>query len=352
MLTLGIETSCDETSAALVDEDGRVRSNVVSSQVELHASYGGVVPELAARSHVERLPRVTTEALRQAGAAIEDVDLVAVTRGPGLVGALLTGVGFARGLALDRGLPIVGVSHLDGHIHSAFIEKPDLQLPMLVLVVSGGHTELVLIHDDGPYQVLGRTRDDAAGEAYDKVARMLGMGYPGGPEIDLRAASIPPRQAVGEFPLPKVRVDGMDFSFSGLKTAVRYGLERRLGLPVGSPIGADDAAALPAEVVDAAAGAFQFRAVEHLMSQFQAAAMQCKPTVATLAIAGGVAMNSRLRESTMAMSKRVMGADDRLVVPAPDLCTDNAAMIAVAGARLYARGAGADLTVDPSLRLG
>jgi N6-L-threonylcarbamoyladenine synthase len=351
VLTLGIETSCDETSAALVDDAGGIRSNVVSSQVDLHAIYGGVVPELAARSHVERLPLVTDAALSRAGAGLEDVDLVAVTRGPGLVGALLTGVGFARGLALDRRLPIVGVSHLDGHIHSAFLQEPDLQLPMLVLVVSGGHTELALVTEDQPYRVLGRTRDDAAGEAFDKVARMLGLPYPGGPEIDRLAFAVPEREALREFPLPRVRVEGNDFSFSGLKTAVRYAVQRRLGLAQGSPLRAEDGARLKPQVRAAAAAAFQFRAVEHLVGQFQAAATSCRPTVASLAIAGGVAMNSALRRSATAMSESVMGAGDRLVIPAAELCTDNAAMIAIAGSRLFARGLGADLTVDPGLRL-
>ena len=189
MLTLGIETSCDETSAAIVEDGTVIRSNVVSSQIALHAEYGGVVPELAARSHVERLPPVVDEALRQAGVTLADVDLVAVTRGPGLVGALLVGVGFARALAWERGLPIVGVSHLDGHMHSAFLESADARLPMLVLAVSGGHTELVLVRQTGDYELLGHTLDDAAGEAFDKVARMLGLAYPGGPEIEAQAAA-------------------------------------------------------------------------------------------------------------------------------------------------------------------
>ena len=230
MVTLGIETSCDETSAALVEDGGRILSNVVSSQVELHAAYGGVVPELAARSHVERLPLVLDEALRVAEKTLADVELVAVTRGPGLIGALLVGVGFARGLALERGLPVVGVSHLDGHVHSALLESGEARLPMLTLVVSGGHTELVVLDADGTHEVLGRTLDDAAGEAFDKVARLLGLGYPGGPEIDRLAASVDATQAAGDFPLPAIKVDGLNFSFSGIKTSVRYALERRVGV--------------------------------------------------------------------------------------------------------------------------
>jgi N6-L-threonylcarbamoyladenine synthase len=342
VLTLGIETSCDETSAALVDDDGRIRSNIVSSQVELHAGFGGVVPELAARSHIERLPLVTDEALRRADAAIDEVDLVAVTRGPGLVGALLAGVGFARGLAMDRGLPVVGVSHLDGHIHSAFLETPGLELPMLVLVVSGGHTELVVVRADGPVEVLGRTRDDAAGESYDKVARMLGLAYPGGPEIERLAATVPAPAALEAFPLPLIKVDGLGFSFSGIKTAVRYGLERRLGLPMGQGIGPDEAARLPADLVAAASSAFQARVVEHLVDRLELGAARARPR--TVAIVGGVARNGALRRHAARVGWR-------MVVPAAELCTDNAAMIAIAGYRLWRRHAGADLTVDPGLRL-
>ena len=350
VLTLGIETSCDETSAALVEDGGRILSNVVSSQVELHAAYGGVVPELAARSHVERLPGVADAALGRAGITVDDVDLVAVTRGPGLVGALLTGVGFARALALDRGLPVVGVSHLDGHIHSAFLENPGLALPMLVLVVSGGHTELVLVPESGSNQVLGRTRDDAAGEAYDKVARMLGLAYPGGPEIDRLADGQDTAAAIREFPLPRVSVDGLDFSFSGLKTAVRYALERRLGPPQGGLESAHGAGVAP-DLLTAAATSFQARALEHLLDRLETAAQLTRPR--TVAITGGVARNRELR----ARAGRVFGeASGRgggagLVVPEPELCTDNAAMIAIAGLRLWQRGAGSDLTVDPGLRL-
>src|SRR5579864_9246813 len=238
MIALGIETSCDETSAALVEDGRRILSNVVSSQVQLHSHYGGVVPELAARSHLERLPLVLDEALERSGKSMTDVDLVAVTRGPGLIGALLVGVGFAQGLALDRGLPLVGVSHLDGHIHSALLQSDTIRLPLLTLVVSGGHTELVMLRQDGTHQVLGRTLDDAAGEAFVKVARLLGLGYPGGPEIDRLAATVTPAAALRDFPLPAITVPGLDFSFSGIKTSVRYAVERAAGVPVGgTPLG-------------------------------------------------------------------------------------------------------------------
>ena len=349
-LTLGIETSCDETSAALVEGGTRVLSNVVSSQVELHREYGGVVPELAARSHLERLPLVVDEAFRAAGVALSDVDLVAVTRGPGLVGALLVGVGFASGLALDRGLPIVGVSHLDGHVHSAFLKAPDLQLPMLVLLVSGGHTELVLMSEDGGYTVLGRTRDDAAGEAFDKVARLLGLPYPGGPEIQRVADGIDVSAARRTFPLPRIDVDGLDFSFSGIKTAVRYRLESQAGRAHGSGVPTD----LEPGVVAAGAASFQDRVVEHLTGRVNRALDT--HVVRTLALAGGVAMNGPLRRALTAVAIRrnehVPGGPTlAVVIPDAGLCTDNAAMIAAAGYALHARGLGTALEVDPGLRL-
>ena len=348
MLTLGIETSCDETSASVVEDGRRVLSNVVSSQVDLHAAYGGVVPELAARSHVERLPAVVDAALQEAGIGLEAIDLVAVTRGPGLVGALLTGVGFARALAWERGLPIVGVSHLDGHLHSAFVEAPATALPLLVLIVSGGHTELVLMSGDGEYRLLRHTLDDAAGEAFDKVARLLGLGYPGGPEIDRLAAQFPDAAARRDFPLPAIRVPGLDFSFSGIKTAVRYTLERRLGIAQGAST--RQAMQVPPGIAGAAAASFQGRVVEHLGDRLMAAVDEFRP--ATVALAGGVASNRALRVD---IERRLDQRGARqpvpgLVLPPPTLCTDNAAMIAAAGHALWQRGVGRSLEVDPSLR--
>ena len=347
MLTLGIETSCDETSASVVVDGRRVLSNVVSSQVEVHAAYGGVVPELAARSHVERLPTVVDAALEEAGVGLDDIDLVAVTRGPGLVGALLTGVGFARALAWERGLPIVGVSHLDGHLHSAFVQDPLAALPLLVLIVSGGHTELVLMDGEGEYRLLGQTLDDAAGEAFDKVARLLGLGYPGGPEIDRLAGQFPYPAARRDFPLPAIRVSGLDFSFSGIKTAVRYTLERRLGMAQGAST--KRTMEVPPGIAGAAAASFQGRVVEHLGDRLMAALDDCRP--ATVALTGGVASNRALRADIQRRLERRGGRQPApvLVLPAPSLCTDNAAMIAAAGHALWQRGSGRSLLVDPSL---
>jgi N6-L-threonylcarbamoyladenine synthase len=345
VLTLGIETSCDETSAAVVEDGVRVLSNIVSSQVALHRGFGGVVPELAARSHVERLPGVVDAALKAAGVGLDTIDLVAVTRGPGLVGALLTGIGFARAMAWERGLPIVGVSHLDGHLHSAFLERPDTRLPLLVLIVSGGHTELVLMEHSDEYRLLGHTLDDAAGEAFDKVARMLGLGYPGGPAIERVARERGSRSAYDAFPLPAIKVDGLDFSFSGIKTAVRYRLERQLGVPQGA--GVAGASALPEETVAAAAVAFQARALQHLTEKLELAVREANP--AAIAIVGGVAANRELAEQARRRLGRA-GIDTPIVIPSPGLCTDNAAMIAAAGQALWKRGAGQLLDVDPSLR--
>jgi N6-L-threonylcarbamoyladenine synthase len=345
MITLGIETSCDETSAALVEDGTRILSNIVSSQVELHAGYGGVVPELAARSHLERLPLVLDEALKRADKSLADVDLVAVTRGPGLIGALLVGVGFAEGLALDRGLPVVGVSHLDGHIRSAMLHSGETRLPLLTLVVSGGHTELVLLRKDGIHEVLGRTLDDAAGEAFDKVARLLGLGYPGGPEIDRLAATVDPATAAREFPLPAIKVGDLNFSFSGIKTSVRYALERRLGLGQGVGLEPEQSEALDSAYVAAASASFQGRVIEHLVDRLVGAVELAAP--ATVAIAGGVAANRGLRSAAEA----ALAGGPPLVVPPPELCTDNAAMIAAAGWHLWRTGGGSSLVVDPGLRL-
>jgi N6-L-threonylcarbamoyladenine synthase len=307
-LTLGIETSCDETSVALVDGGRRVLANVIHSQVELHKEFGGVVPELAARDHLERLPHLVDLAFEGAGAAPDDVDLIAVTRGPGLAGCLLVGVGVAEGLSASWSRPIVGVNHLWGHIYAAMLARPDLEPPLLGLVVSGAHSDLVSMPEHGRFEVIGRTRDDAAGEAFDKAARMLGLGYPGGPALDRLARTGDRRRQ----PLPKPSLPGLEYSFSGLKTALLYRL-RDLGDRV-----------TPEDKADLAA-AFEHSVVESLLEKLDLALANTH--VSEVVIAGGVAANSLLR----ARAAEVVAGRARLTLPPLDLCTDNAAMIAAAG---------------------
>jgi N6-L-threonylcarbamoyladenine synthase len=315
--------------------DGReVRSSVVSSQIALHATHGGVVPELAARAHLESLATVVDAALAPLPGRWDDIDAVAVTRGPGLAGCLIVGTMYASGAAVARGIPIVGVSHLAGHVYSAWLADPDLEPPYLALLVSGGHTECVVLREHGRAERLSATRDDAAGEAFDKVARLIGLEYPGGPAIQRVAANGDPTR----YPLPRTRVEGA-FSFSGLKTAVRY-MVRDLGAGSLTPAGAPND---PQVVADLAAS-FQVAAVEQLVSGLVAAADRCETS--TVAVVGGVAANRALRE---AVAVRFSGL--RVVVPPFDLCTDNAAMIAAAGwHRLRVHGPDAPgFDVDPSL---
>jgi N6-L-threonylcarbamoyladenine synthase len=354
MIILGLETSCDETAAALVEETGdpgqpwRALSNVVASQVAIHREWGGVVPELSARQHVRDICGVVEQAVADAGAPA--FDAVAVTQGPGLVGSLLVGLSFAKSLAWARGVPLVPVHHLAGHIESLVLEGGEMPLPAVVLVVSGGHTSLYRVATPGEYELLGRTRDDAAGEAYDKVAKLLGLGYPGGPEIDRRAARGNDRAV----PFPKTRLTHADrnapqlsgtrdFSFSGLKTSVlRHVAERRaaLGLPAGAP--------LPdAEVTDICAS-FQRVVVETLVDRlFEAARWYGARSVG---IAGGVSANSRLRHDAQS---RGQARELPVYIPRLSLSTDNAAMIAAAGLRRYRAGVtgGWDLNAEASLAL-
>jgi len=353
MVVLGIETSCDETAAALVEETGdvqrpwRLRSSVVASQVEIHRAWGGVVPELSARQHIRDICGVVERALAEGGSRF---DAIAVTQGPGLVGSLLVGISFAKALAWSRGVPLVGVHHLAGHIESLVLEHGELPLPSVVLVVSGGHTSLYRVPQAGSYELLGRTRDDAAGEAYDKVAKLLGLGYPGGPAIDRMAASGDDRAVL----FPKTRLTHADrnapqlpgrrdFSFSGLKTAVlRYVTQRRqaLGLP-------DDAPLPQAEVADICAS-FQRVVVETLVERlFDAARFAGARSVG---IAGGVSANSRLRAAARARGE---AREIPVFVPSLSLSTDNAAMIAAAGLRQLSAGQRSDwtLSADASLRL-
>lgn len=302
---LGLETSCDETAAAVVVEGATVASSVVSSQVELHAPYGGVVPEVASRAHLERLVPVVARALVEAGVEDGDVDAVAATAGPGLVGALLVGVSAAKALSLVWDVPFVAVNHLEAHLHAALLEAPDLEFPLVVLLVSGGHTLLVEMSDHLHHRVLGATLDDAAGEAFDKVARRLGLGYPGGPVVDELARRGDP-EAIA-FPRALL-AEGYDFSFSGLKTAVINHLRRHPD----------------AEVADVAAS-FQEAVVDVLVTKARRAARAVGAR--GLCLAGGVAANSRLRERTVEI-----GALDgiRTLVPSRQYCTDNAAMVAAA----------------------
>lgn len=333
-LCLAIETSCDESAAAVVADGRRILSNVVASQADLHERYGGVFPELASRRHLEAVLPVVREALARAGAGWDDIDLLAVTRGPGLVGSLLVGVAAAKALAFARDLPLVGVHHIEGHIYANFLEAGDSPggdpaFPALCLVVSGGHTHLFLLEGHGRLRRLGRTRDDAAGEAYDKVARLLGLPYPGGPAVDRLA-----RQGDGgAIPFPRAMMDnGFDFSFSGLKTAVATYLER--------------ADARPAADV---AASFQEAVVEVLVAKTIRAA-EATGALAVL-LAGGVAANSRLRA---ALAEACVRRGLPLRVPPPLLCTDNAAMIACAGYHAWRAGRrdGLELEVAARLPLG
>ncbi len=300
---LGIETSCDETAAAVVDDGHDIRSSVVSSQVDLHARFGGVVPEIASRAHAELVSGVVAEALVEAGADLGDIDAVAACHGPGLAGALLVGVSAAKALALTLDVPYVGVNHLEAHLHAAWLEKPDVELPLAVLIVSGGHTMIVIVDADARYRLLGQTVDDAAGEAFDKVARFLGLGYPGGPAIDRLAREGDP--AAIAFPRP-MRHDGYDFSFSGLKTAVINHVRRH-----------------PEVRVADVAASFQAAVVEVLLEKLVAAADAADAR--TLVIGGGVAANTELR-SGLAGAAKASGRP--ALLPRLELCTDNGAMIA------------------------
>jgi N6-L-threonylcarbamoyladenine synthase len=301
---LAVETSCDDTCAAVVEHDGRIRSNVVASQGLLHARYGGVVPEIASRHHLELIDAVVDDALERSGATLDDIDQVAVTRGPGLIGALLVGVSTAKAIAAARRLPLTPVDHLHGHVVASTLGDDPIEAPFLCLVASGGHTFLARVDEPSTYTVLGRTLDDAAGEAFDKGARLLGLGYPGGPALDRLAQEGDP----AAFAFPRSQPgDGLDFSFSGLKTALLYRV-RDLGEKEAERRTADLAASYQRAIVDALTARVR-------------QALERTEGIDRLAIGGGVAANSWLRESV-----RELGVD--VYVPARDLCTDNAAMIA------------------------
>jgi N6-L-threonylcarbamoyladenine synthase len=338
MKVLGIETSCDETAAAVVDGQDRILSNVVFSQVDVHREFGGVVPELASRHHLQKIDYVVDRALAEAGIDLDGVDGIAVTAGPGLVGSLLVGLSYGKAIAWARGLPLVGVNHLEGHIRAAFLEGP-VELPAVFLVVSGGHTSLYHATGERSFRRLARTRDDAAGEAYDKVAKLLGLGYPGGPVIDRLAAG---RDAAPAFGVPRMTDGSLDFSFSGLKTAVLYKIRDESVAPWDGP--PDEA---PEEIRDLVAG-FQESVVETLLSRtFRAVDAEGARAVG---VVGGVACNSRLRRR-MAAACGERGI--ALHVPPPILCADNAAMIASAGRLRLAAGEHDpwSLTADPGWQI-
>lgn len=334
VLILAIESSCDETAAAVVKNGREVLSNIISSQIALHTLYGGVVPEIASRKHIEKVNQVVEEALKEAEVTMDDITAIAVTYGPGLVGALLVGVSAAKAIAFATGKPLVGVHHIEGHISANYIENKELEPPFACLVVSGGHTHLVVVKDYGEYEILGKTRDDAAGEAFDKVARAIGLGYPGGPKIDKVAKEGNP-EAIS-FPRAKVSDAVYDFSFSGLKSAVLNYLNscEMKGIEVNQ---ADVAASFQKSVVDVL--------VEHAMLAVK------EYGFTKLAIAGGVASNSALRS---AMQEACKKNSVTFYHPSPILCTDNAAMIGAAGYYDYIKGirSGYDLNAVPNLKLG
>jgi N6-L-threonylcarbamoyladenine synthase len=338
---LGIETSCDETAAAVVEARVRVRSSIVASQIDLHRAFGGVVPEIAARRHVETIDGVIRQALAEAGAGWEDLDAVAVTRGPGLIGSLLVGFCAAKAIAWQRDLPLLAINHLEGHVRSVFIEHAAIGFPVVALVVSGGHTSLYLCPEEDVYRGLARTRDDAAGEAFDKVAKLLGLGYPGGPVID-RLSRDADERAV-DFPRAWMKDGSLDFSFSGLKTAVRLRAEAE-----GLQRPAADATAEPPPRVRDLVASFQKAVVDLLVARTVRACRDA--SVRSVVVAGGVACNSRLRRAFDDVARREGLA---VYFPSPPYTTDNAAMIAAAGFLHLERGRHAplDLNADAGLKL-
>jgi len=331
---LAIESSCDETAAAVVKNGRRVLSNVISSQIELHKLYGGVVPEIASRKHIEKINQVIQEALDVANITLDDLEGIGVTYGPGLVGALLVGVAEAKAISYAKKLPLIGVHHIEGHISANYIENPELEPPFICLVVSGGHTHLVAVKDYGTYEIIGRTHDDAAGEAFDKVARAIGLGYPGGPKID-KLSKVGNPDAV-KFPRAKIEGSPYDFSFSGVKSAVLNYLNgcQMKGEEINK---ADVAASFQKAVCDVP--------VEHAIQAVKDYGLD------KLALAGGVASNSALRA---AMTEACEEQGIELYYPSPIFCTDNAAMIGVAAYYEYLKGTrhGLELNAVPNLKLG
>ncbi len=333
-LILAIESSCDETAASVVKNGRCVLSNIISSQIAIHTLYGGVVPEIASRKHIEKINQVVEAALKEADVTLDDIDAIGVTYGPGFVGALLVGVAEAKAIAYAKKKPLVGVHHIEGHVSANYIEHPDLEPPFLCEIISGGHTHLVIVKDYGSFEILGRTRDDAAGEAFDKVARAIGLGYPGGPKIDKLAKEGNPHAI--DFPRAHMEDAPYDFSFSGVKSAVLNHLNkcRMTGEPI---VEADIAASFQQAVVDVLVDNAIRAAKDYHMDR--------------LAIAGGVASNGALRAAMEAACEK---EGIRFYRPSPIFCTDNAAMIGVAAYYEYQKGTrhGWDLNAVPNLKLG
>lgn len=333
-LILAIESSCDETAASVVKNGRCLLSNIISSQIAIHTLYGGVVPEIASRKHIEKINQVVEAALKEADVTLDDIDAIGVTYGPGLVGALLVGVAEAKAIAYAKKKPLVGVHHIEGHVSANYIEHPDLEPPFLCEIISGGHTHLVIVKDYGSFEILGRTRDDAAGEAFDKVARAIGLGYPGGPKIDKLAKEGNPHAI--DFPRAHMEDAPYDFSFSGVKSAVLNHLNkcRMTGEPI---VEADIAASFQQAVVDVLVDNAIRAAKDYHMDR--------------LAIAGGVASNGALRAAMEAACEK---ESIRFYRPSPIFCTDNAAMIGVAAYYEYRKGTrhGWDLNAVPNLKLG
>ncbi len=333
-LILAIESSCDETAASVVKNGRCVLSNIISSQIAIHTLYGGVVPEIASRKHIEKINQVVEAALKEADVTLDDIDAIGVTYGPGLVGALLVGVAEAKAIAYAKKKPLVGVHHIEGHVSANYIEHPDLEPPFLCEIISGGHTHLVIVKDYGSFEILGRTRDDAAGEAFDKVARAIGLGYPGGPKIDKLAKEGNPHAI--DFPRAHMEDAPYDFSFSGVKSAVLNHLNkcRMTGEPI---VEADIAASFQQAVVDVLVDNAIRAAKDYHMDR--------------LAIAGGVASNGALRAAMEAACEK---EGIRFYRPSPIFCTDNAAMIGVVAYYEYQKGTrhGWDLNAVPNLKLG